>query len=276
MTHPIKKNARSGIAICVLPAIFCALLSMAPQAQAAYGGRYAACPACAPQDLAWSDGEFDQVNLVADTSGGGNLHPQTIPLDVLTKALLTVRYREPGGMVPLLDEEGASNLAHGITKAIAKASPGQEAIFLMTSKMSGGLFGVKLGNSGRVFVDRNGLNIIVGEAHVEFVAAYRATRMERPFNFGSRSRASVVVLETDGLKGPRNDWIILPLATGGANAQQAQKEPVAAVPVQPVVRDEQYYSAQETRLKGLKRVREQNLITEEEYQAKKVEILKAW
>ena len=268
----VSTPTRQRLVTRMLPAIFIGLMASSSLAAAATGGRYAACPACAPQDLVWADGEFDQIHLVPNAVGT-DLQAQTVAPEVIAKALNTLRFKEAGGWTPLLDEEGAASLAQGLSKALARAGAKQEAIFLVTSKMSGGLFGVKLGNSGRAFVDANGLNIVVGEAHVEFVAPYRATRMERQFNFGSRSTASGVLLESEAMKGLRGDWMVLPLAAASAKPQAASLAPAAP---QSSARDEQYYAAQEMRLKGLKRLHEQKLITDEEFQAKRGEILKDW
>jgi Zn ribbon nucleic-acid-binding protein len=259
----------------------CALMAMSAgciPAIAAEGGRYVACPACAPQDTVWTEGEFDQVYLVL-SGESTQLQPQQLSADTLARVLAGIRY----GNQRLLDDDAAVNLAQGLSKALAKAGPQQEAIFMITSKSGGGLFGAKLGNSGRAFVDRNGLNLIFGEAGTEFLARYRATRMERPFDFGSRSTPSKVVLSGDGLRLQRPDWLVIPLAGNVPAAVQSIAAPMAvsvdtvhpALPA-PVVHDQQYYAAQEERLKSLKRLHEQNLITEQEYQAKRSEILKAW
>ena len=117
--------------------------------------------------------------------------------------------------------------------------------------------------------------------------------MERPFDFGSRSTASKEVLTAGGLQKPRPDWVVIPLSASapalvapaqqGISAGMPVAVPVAgsmaapaAAPAAPAVRDEHYYAAQEQRLKSLKRLREQDLISEQEYQQKRGEILKSW
>ncbi|HEX7649027.1 MAG TPA: SHOCT domain-containing protein [Noviherbaspirillum sp.] len=256
-------------------------------AHAAEGSRYVACPSCEPKNMVWAEGEFDQVHLVA-TTGGANLQPQSLSTEALGRILGELRF----GTQRLFDDDSAATLAQGLSKALAKASPQQEAIFMVTSKPGGGLFGVKLGNSGRAFIDGKGLNLIFGEAHADFLVRYRATHMERPFDFGSRSKASQVVITGSGVQMPRPDWIVIPLAgssaTLAAPVQQAVSAtvptaiPVAAplaAPAAPAansVRDDQYYAAQEQRLKSLKRLRDQELINEQEYQEKRREILKSW
>lgn len=265
------KGASRGIAKALFGSAFCILAALGQPAQAAPGSRYTACAACAPQDLAWGEGEFDQVHLVAAPADVRNQHPQTVASELLAKALAGLRIGN--GTASLLDADAAVSLAQGLSKALSKAGPQQDVAFMVTSKPGGGVLGTRLGNSGRAFVDANGLNLIVAEAHVEFVGSYRATRMERPFEFGSRGNPSKVVLVADKASRRRSDWVVIPLSASAAAPPVVATEAVRPALVQ---RDEQYYLAQELRLKGLKRLREQNLIDEQEYQAKRSEILKAW
>jgi hypothetical protein len=240
---------------------------------AAHASTYVACPSCSFQSLVWSEGEFEQVHLVANGGAAGNLHPQTLPVEGLSKALISLRTKSGGAAKPLLNEESAASLARGLAAALAKATPQQDLLFLVTSAESGsGLFVNKLGSSGRAFMDKNGLNIILAEANVDFVSAYRGTKKARAFDFGTRSSASGMTLEGAGMSSPRNDWVVLPIAAMRAQTSAAG----GAAAALPAVRDEQYYAAQESRLKALKRLRDQNLITEDEYQGKRNEIMKDW
>ncbi|HEY0845608.1 MAG TPA: SHOCT domain-containing protein [Noviherbaspirillum sp.] len=250
----------------------CAAL-LAQPAAAATGTRYVACASCAPKDLAWGEGEFDQVHFIAAPADARNLHPQELSVEALAKALAGLRLANSNQ--PLFDADAAMTLAQGLAKALAKAGPQQDAGFLVTSRPGGGVLATRLGNSGRAFVDARGLNLIVAEAHVEFVGKYRATRMERPFDFGSRAKASSVSLVADHLVKQRNDWVVVPLNAPAA-ADRGVPAPTPVQPAAPAERNEQYYQAQEARLKALKRLREQDLIDEKEYQEKRREILKAW
>ena len=253
---------------------------------------YEACPTCAPKDLAYSAGEFDQIYAVVSEAGANNTQPASISAEALSKLLLQIKLVAGNKEVPWLEEESAQSLANGIAKFLAKANSAQEGIFLVTSRTSSGIISGKLGNSGRVFVNQQGLNLIVGEAHVEFFNAYRATRMIRKFEFGSRKQASKVVLQSPYLQAGRRDWLSLPLQVqasvpvapaavslslpAAAPASPAALAPAAplAAPAPSAASIEQTFQAHESRLKGLKRLREQNLISEEEYQAKRREILK--
>jgi hypothetical protein len=244
---------------------------------AAEGTRYAACPTCAAKDMVWYEGEFDQVHLVGST-GGARAHPRNIATETLVRSLATIRL----GNQRLLDEEAAALLSQGLSKAFAVAGPQQEAIFLITAK-SGGLLSAKTASSGRAFIDANGVNVIFGEAAAEFLARYRATRMTKAFDFGSVGKPSPVSLTSDSLTMRRPDWVVIPLSGALPAASPATAAPVPAASVQaeparalPAIRDEHYYAAQEQRLRALKRLREQELISEQEYQAKRSDILNNW
>lgn len=267
MTEGRNTSTRGKLAL-LLGCGLLAAVSLPQVAQAAPGSRYIACATCAPPDLAWGEGEFDQVHLVATAPGVTNLHPQTVPVDALARSLAALRL--DGGDRAWLDPDAAQQLAHALSKTLAQAGPQQEAAFLITSKIAGGVLGTRLGNSGTAFIDANGLNLILAESQVDFIGRYRATRMERPFRFGQRDQASGVKVAGEGAMQRRADWLVLPLGGAGPHTRtMLQPHPAA-------MRDEQFYQAQEMRLKALKRLREQDLIAEQEYQAKRKEILQGW
>lgn len=247
------------------PAVCLAMVIGALAAPVAASGTYPACQECDSRGVAWTDGEFDQVHLV-DTHAG-TLHPQRLAPEPLAKILATLRYKTASGAQAVLDAEGAGRLARGLATGLGKASAQQEAVFLVTTGDAKNLFSVRHGSSGRAFVDRNGLNLIFAEVMVDFVGQYRGTKRVRPFHFGSRGSASPVALTGANLQQQRADWVVVPL--------DALRDHQAAASM-PLARDEQYYAAQEARLKALKRLRDQNLIDEQEYHTKRGEILMAW
>jgi hypothetical protein len=267
--------------------------------------RYEACPRCEPKNLAWSAGQFDQIYLIPAVDGARHLQPRALNAEPLAKLLTGLGYQSGGKAHTFLNEESATDLAKGLVAALGKAGPQQDVAFFITSRGNDGFFATKVGNSGTAFLDEHGLNLIFGEAGTDFFGAYKATRISRPFDFGSRAKASKVTLLANGLSQPRADWVIVPLGlppaavsappqtvgnpapsqgvsdtrvlqSVGASAPSPVATPQPAAPARsaaPAARDEQFYQAQETRLKGLKRLRDQNLISEEEYQAKRKDIL---
>ncbi|MES2932762.1 MAG: SHOCT domain-containing protein [Pseudomonadota bacterium] len=271
-------------------------------AQPNYLDEYSACADCKRYSAVWRSGEFDQMYFATDTTPGVNLHPISVPVDLLTRAFSLLKYKtRTGSTESLLGELGAISLAKGLTTALTTAKANDDVTFMVVTKSDSGLSGLfasAVGNSGRAFVDQNGLNIIFGEAHVEFVGRYRSESRVRSFNFGSRSKASTVAVSAEGLTQNRSDWVIIPanlLQRGGLlsnfsgaaellpqhvpGLQTLQAAPAAA-PIGvlpqpgPLGRDENYFRAQEERLKTLKRMRDQDLIADDEYQLKRKEILK--
>ncbi len=274
-------------------------------APAAWAGsddiRYDACPRCEAKNLMWSAGQFDQVYLWSGASR--NAHPRNLNVDPLALLLNKISVKAGAKALPILGEDAAQELARGLVTAIARAEPQHDLRFFITSRANGGIFANRLAHSGTAFLDERGLNLIFGEANADFFQAWKGTRQARAFEFGSRTAASKVQLMADGLTQPRGDWVIIPLGAPASappppqtvagpattqgvgdatvyqsvgNAAPAAAAPVAPAPVAapPAKGSEQFFQAQEARLKAIKRLREQNLISEEEYQAKRREILK--
>lgn len=262
--------------------------------------RYDACPRCDPKNLMWSAGQYDQVYLWAGASR--NAHPRNLNVDPLALLLNKISAKSGGKTLPIFGESAAQELARGLVVAIARAEPRHDLRFFITSRANGGIFANRLAHSGTAFLDERGLNLIFGEVNAEFFQTWKGTRQAREFDFGTRTAASKVVLMADGLTQPRGDWVIIPLGAPAAAAPPPQTvlgpattqgvgdatvyqsvgnvapAPVAPAPVAavaaPAKGSEQFFQVQEARLKAIKRLREQNLISEEEYQAKRREILK--
>jgi len=84
-------------------------------------------------------------------------------------------------------------------------------------------------------------------------------------NYGSRVRPSQVTLRCPGALSRRGDWLVFPLD------QAPPPPPVAAPkPVQAAAHPEQ-----EERLRALKHLLDEKLITEKEYKTKRAEIIKS-
>jgi hypothetical protein len=298
-------------------------LASAPQAIAINDdARYEACPRCEPKNLVWSGGQYDQVYLVPGP--GGNSGPRVLNAEPLARLLAKLTVGSGSKVKPLLGEDASGELARGLVAAMARAEPQHDVAFFITSRGNSGIFASRVGHSGTAFLNAQGLNLIFGEANVDFFSAYKASRINRPFEFGGRGHASKVVLGGEGVAHPRPDWVVIPLgappvaapppqtvggpattqgvgdtttyqsvgqsvapaAAAAPAAAPALAAPVATVapvapaaPAAPVVPapakgSDAFYQAQEVRLKNLKRLREQGLLTEEEYQGKRREILK--
>lgn len=304
MSEHVKSSNKTLLAALMLASLV--NLAMGGTARAANeDSRYEACPRCEPKNLVWSAGQFDQVYLAPGASR--NAHPRSLNAEPLARLLNRITQSVNGKSLPVLGEDAANELARGLVAAIGKADAQQDVLFFMSSRGNSGMFANRVGHSGTAFVDEQGLNLIFGEANVDFFTAWKASHIARPFDFGSRARASKVLLAGEGMAHPRADWVVIPLGTPAAvapppppltvggpatvqavgditNYQSVGNAPAAAparmaAPAQNPVsaggeRGEAFFQAQEARLKGLKRLREQGLLSEDEYQAKRKEILK--
>ena len=140
------------------------------------------------------------------------------------------------------------------------------------------------------------LQVIVNDARYEFYNEYRGNGRPPQFNFGSRGKAGSVTLRSSTGSLPRADWVALPLTATAAAAAPIQAAPAAAAPAvvpprpaaaaaaQPPApsatpalrpRDPGFADEVEQRLTTLKRLRDRGLISEEEFQQKRREILQA-
>ena len=111
------------------------------------------------------------------------------------------------------------------------------------------------------------LQLIVHDTRFEFFDTYRGTRNPPRFIYGSRSSASAVVLEAADTTSRRADWVSIAAAAAPAPVAKPV-EPAAAPSKAPEKSDDI-----ERRLETLKRLRDKNLISEDEYQQKRKELL---
>ena len=241
--------------------------------------------AAVPGQTKWELNNFTWVHRVPAESGApANAHPATLTADAIQAML--------GSVQAVLDEETISLFAKDESRALSKvfaeafalAQPGEDLILLSTSKRGGGFMEIAMGVTARLFVREGALHLIVHDARLPFMERYLADRTLPTFVYGSRKTASGENLQAPGATRLRGDWLTLPLLTAPAPV------PVAAAPaaITPVVvppantspsnpalaRDAAFYEAQAQRLKALKRLRDESLLSEAEYQEKREAILK--
>ncbi len=229
----------------------------------------------AQPDVIATQNEFDVVAVRPTEPGAApNDHPVNLAADRIRPALEAIHLIKDGDEPKrLFTEAEARFLAKALQEGLAVAGPGEDISFLTTGRHSGILVFPRVGTSGRVFHADGRLNIIVAEAHVDFIGQYRGAQILHDFTFGSRGQASPVVLSIDAQSGqavePRRDWLVLATSPGtaassvaGGDTRPASTATAAAVP-----------ASFEERLRILKRLHEQALITEDEYETKRREIL---
>lgn len=253
-----------------------------------------------PDRRTWRVGEFTAVQLARSEPGSAaNQHPANLHPEGIKQQLALVRVLVKGRSQPLFSADELNELAEPLAQAFANAKPGDDVLLLSTSRRDGGVLSTPLGMTARLFVQGGALNLIVNDARRDFVNAYIGSRIAPQFEFGSRTKAGEASLQSAAAPNKRADWIALPVAAAATPAAAPIAPPAVPAPIQPRAaaavpspavspavhpapvaapaaaraRDDAFYAEQAQRLKGLKSLRDQGAITEDEYQQKRREIL---
>lgn len=249
-------------------------------------------PATSSERRIWRIGEFTAIQRAEREAGAApNQQPATIAPETLRQLLAPARLVVGKNNVALFHPEELSDLIEPLAEALSVAGPGDDLLLLSTHRRGEGILRTPTGLTARLFVQGDALNLIVNDARRDFVNAYIGSRIPPTFAFGSRANASAIALQDPGATLKRADWLAIPLQRAAA-APVAAPAPVVVLPpavpaVQPAAtlapapapaaRPAAPASADEIeqRLLTLKRLRERNLISEDEYQQKRREILQA-
>ena len=182
--------------------------------------------------------------------------------------------------IPVFTQAELNMLANPVSLALSEATPDQDVTFVVADKRGRfHLVGNRVATSGRVFYRSGRLNVIFGEVHAAFEDQFRATGYMRPFKLGSRAERrlpSVISSADDAMQGRtealREDWIRVEPSYLTRNDGKAvlPATPSTTPTSVPIAKD---YEDLEKRLESLQRLRERNLITEEEFQQKRSAIL---
>lgn len=255
----------------------------------------AAVQASEPDQTQWRLANFTWIKLVpAEAGAKPNTHPAVLSDEALVAALGPVQATVEGQSIPLFAKDELKGLVRPLREALALARPGDDLILLSTFKRGGGFMEMAVGLTARLFVADGALNLIVHDARLSFMDRYSADRTLPTWVYGSRSAASGAALAAPQATHRRADWLSFPL--GAAPVQVAAPiqapapapalAPAAAVTATPApgkpspapapatARDEAFYEAQAQRLRALKKLRDENLLSEAEYQEKRDAILK--
>jgi hypothetical protein len=243
-----------------------------------------------PDQTQWRLNNFTWLKLVpAEAGAPANAHPASLSDEALVAALGPVQATVEGQSVPLFAKNELKGLARPLREALALAKPGDDLVLLSTFKRGGGFMEMAVGLTARLFVADDALQLIVRDARLNFMDRYSADRTLPTFTYGSRTAASGAALDAPGATRRRADWLSLPLAPAPAAVPVAAPAPAPAPavtpaalppkaapapPPAPAARDEAFYEAQAQRLRALKKLRDENLISEAEYQEKREAILK--
>ena len=216
----------------------------------------------------WEIRPFMTVKLVPREAGAlANEHPGTLEPEALRQQLSGLMIASGH---PLFDKDELALLAGPLSQALAVAGPGDDLLLVSTYRRDGSGFLVSpKAVTARLFLAGGCLNLIVHDERFEFYGQWSEHRDKDPrFEFGSRTQAGSAQLRSRVGTAIRPDWVALPMM-----AAVVAPVPAAALPARVPVRDEAFYEVQQQRLRGLQRMLDNHLISEEEYQHKRKEIL---
>ena len=289
MKESVVKKGLLAAAVCALLGVS-ALPAQAGLLDGLLGGKKAGDPR-ADKERHWQIDEFTAVRVVpAEAGAPPNQHPAIINPGSLKAQLAGIETVLRRGAEPLFDAAELDQLVPVLVKALAAASPTEDVQLLSTTRRGVGALPSPMAVTGRLFVQGDALQLIVHDTRLDFVMNSRMSRTAPRFDYGSRNRAGADTLRVAGGPGKRSDWVSFPMSNltgpGVVGVTTAAPAPVArpaatVAPVAPLppaaaplpgspaaVADEA-----EQRLTTLKRLRDKGLITEEEYQQKRREVL---
>ena len=240
--------------------------------------------AAEPGQTQWKLATFTWVKRVpAEPGAPANAHPAAVTDEALAASLGAVQATVEGRELPLFAKDELAGLTKALREALSLAQPGEDLILLSSHRRGGRFMEQPQGLTARLFVREGALNLIVHDARLEFMDRYSADRTLPTFAYGSRLAASGMRLQAAGATPLRGDWLAFPLAAPGlASASVPAPIPAVAASASPAApagspADPQgaaFYEAQAQRLRALKRLRDENLLSEAEYQEKRDAILK--
>ncbi len=239
----------------------------------------------------WQIGEFTTVQLVpAEAGATPNQHPARLSTDVLRWQLGGIRTTVDGKTVNLFAADEINDFAEPLAQAFALAGPSDDVLLISASRRGASFRRTVTAATARLFVQDGSLQFIVRDARREFVKEYISSRTPPKFDFGSRSVASKVAVSNSAATVRRSDWLALGMTLPGAAAAApvatppaaapAVATPTAQAPMAPattspaVAAPEPLQTELEHRMATLKRLRDRGLISEEEFQEKRKEVLK--
>ena len=231
-------------------------------------------PAADPGPTQWQLAVFTWVKRVpAEPGAPANAQPAQVSAEALRTLLAPVQARVGKKEVALFGRDELKELAVVLSEALALAQPGEDLILLSTSRHGGTLLDRTEAITARLFVREGALHLIVHDSRLEFLTAYQVMNVPPSFTYGTRGKASEEQLQAPLATRLRPDWLAFPLPAPAPAPATAPAMPKAAPEPAPTA-EVADYEAKAQRLRTLKRLREDHLISEAEYQERRAAILK--
>ncbi len=249
----------------------------------------------------WEDDDSYVRIESSDKGAAPNEHPARLAVDDVADMLgaLQVTRRKATQPIPLFSPEELAVIAPQITRALAEAGPDEDVVFRSRGAHTETLFGVGrqlFVSEGILFISDGRMNVIFsrlqedarkrnlyGQRDEDFYSAPDPSRKrENSFRKASLRPGPGVALQASRNGGLREDWVVIEpdaqayaaTAPAPADAAPVAPPPATAAPSSPAPRaggDD--YVPLEERLRRLKLLRDEGLITEELYQEKMRELL---
>jgi hypothetical protein len=249
-------------------------------------------------------------DTLAGDAAPRNDQPIVIEPATLAAALAKLRVHEGKGVsegIPVFESDAARRLAGPLSTALARAAADQDVLFAIGMSQKALVGSKPVSVAGRAFYQNQRLQLIIGELHVSTIPPEyknypigypKPDRRLHPHKTGERAKEShydpaavfqigddVSLFARDGKV--RSDWLVLnvgalatpdlptaaptTVSTGTTRTSgTSQNAPPGAGVAKPSGSPS---PSIEERLLRLKRLREQDLITDEEYKRKRNEIL---
>jgi hypothetical protein len=275
-------SAPAGAAVALLAGAIGAGLAAPAWAQAVGTPMVAEALPAKPGKRSWSLHEFTTIRLVRREPGSKpNQHPASVSPAILSQQLAAIQFVADSAAQRLFSADEVAELTAPLAQALASAGPDDDVVLLSTSRRGEGFLTPPTGVTARLFVQDGALQVLLNDTRLDFVNRYRGTNIEPEFVYGSRAKAGPAVVQSGGARNVRADWLAVSLTTPPVEAGTPPAAAAKPVPAPPAAAPAPAPAAQpaasgdeiERRLTTLKRLRERNLISEEEYQQKRREIL---
>lgn len=236
----------------------------------------------------YTDDTYLHVRLEPQNESAGAVPPNDHPAEISARQVrawlreLEVMPEDGGEPIPLVPPEQLSELSALIAQALGDAQPDEDVVFHVFRKAGSWFGSERRVTTARVFYRDDALNLIFGELDDFF--SEQIDRNLQPLKPGYRHKTTelsgrVVDAPQVAFVDDRTDWIRLD-ADAVATVEPAEQRAVAAptatpAPAEPAPRSrDPRWTQLEERLLILDGLRQKGLITQEDYEAKKQELLK--
>lgn len=236
--------------------------------QIAPGGRYA------NPDIVRvvSQDRFKNMLLVKREAGSEpNAHPYRLDRDALVNTLKPLRVSASGGKPEMLfDKDRPEELKELVTllaDALVQAGPDEDVLFHFPTSRGFGLLRENVMLGGRAFVAGNQLNVVFANVHESYEGQWLRAGILRIFPVATRAEVrlrSRALVKGENLQVVRPDWLrvdLTPVATTPAKSTLVPPAPAAPA------------ASVGERLQKLQQLKDKGLITDEEYQTKRKQLL---